>query len=120
MGAEMDILKDIQIKASELGWRAFRVNVGSGWIGDSMRCKDGSVLIKNARRFQTGLPNGFPDLLIIGPQGQTVYAEIKTPNGKMRIEQLRFHQFLKRMNQRVCVLRSVDDLIKIVEGYKNV
>ena len=56
MGAEMDILRDIQIKASELGWRAFRVNVGSGWIGESMRGKDGSVLIKNARRFQTGLP----------------------------------------------------------------
>lgn len=105
---------------TERGCRAFRVNVGAGWTGNETAVMgDGSVVIRHARRFQTGLPKGFPDLLVLCPGGRTIYMELKTPTGKLSIEQIRFHEFLRGMGHKACICRSVDDAIKAIEEDNN-
>ena len=118
--SEMALLKEIQMALTERGCRAFRVNVGAGWTGNETAVMgDGSVVIRHARRFQTGLPKGFPDLLVLCPNGRTVFMELKTPTGRPSIEQIRFHEFLRGMGHKACICRSVKDAIKAIEEVQN-
>lgn len=111
----MAILKSIQLELTKLHCRAFRTNVGEGWVGKSIRQSDGTVVIQHARHFQTGLPVGFPDLLVILPNGRVVFMEVKTATGKVRPEQKRMHEFLDSMHQHHCIVRSVEDAVKIIK-----
>lgn len=81
--------------------RLFRNNVGLGWVGRAERCKDGSVLIDNARPLHAGLCEGSSDLigwhsLIVTPDmvGKRIAAfialEAKTGSGRLSKEQLAF------------------------------
>lgn len=115
MQSEMAILKTIQLELTKLHCRAFRTNVGEGWTGQSVRRADGSVVIQHARRFQTGLPVGFPDLLVILPNGRVVFMEVKTATGRVRPEQKQMHEFLENMHQHHCIVRSVEDAVKIIK-----
>lgn len=111
----MSILKSIQLELTKLNCRAFRANVGEGWIGKSIRQSDGTVIIRHARRFQTGLPIGFPDLIVLLPNGRVVFMEVKTATGKIRPEQKRMHNFLEGMHQHHCIARSVEDAVNITK-----
>ena len=113
--SEMALLKEIQLEMTRRGCRAWRANVGAGWTGDAMRNGDGSIFIRNPRRFQTGLPNGFPDLIVICPNGRVIFMELKTEKGVLRDDQKQMHEFLSKMGQHVCVCRSVEDAIKEIE-----
>ena len=55
--------------------RIFRANVGQAWTGERIeRRADGSVIIRGARPFSTGLPAGWPDLF--GFRAVTVTPEL--------------------------------------------
>jgi hypothetical protein len=78
---ETPILKRIMLKCSTGTSRLFRMNVGRGWIGESIRfsrhgsvrVEPGDVLVKNARPFHSGI-EGMHDL--IGWQSVTVAPEM--------------------------------------------
>lgn len=81
----------------------FRNNVGTAWIGDTSKLKDGSVLIRNPRVFHAGLCEGSSDLigwrsLTITPEmvGQTVAVfaalEVKSKTGRATAGQKNFCQ----------------------------
>ena len=79
---EQELMKRIQVALSGAGCRAFRTNVGQGWTGSKViRHADGSVTILDARPFNSGLPKGFPDLLVVADGGKVTFLEIKTPGG---------------------------------------
>lgn len=117
---EMELLKQIQLALTKRGCRAFRANVGQGWTGRAMTLSDGTVVIKGARRFSTGLPEGFPDLLVIAPGGRVVFMEVKTESGRVSAAQEHMHEFLTGFGQHVCVVRSVEDAINYMEEIKDV
>ena len=76
----------------------------------------GKVRTPDGRFFSTGLPNGFPDLFgWRWSDKQIFFIEVKAPKGKIRPDQLAFHQDL--MHRRVIhgIARSVDDALKIVK-----
>ena len=105
---------------------AFRANVGQAWTGDVSRLPDGSVLIRNPRPFSTGLPPGFADLFgmvpvtitpdHVGQQLAQFFAlEIKTPTGRVRPEQARFLEAVRRQGGRAEVARSPADALAAIK-----
>lgn len=104
-----------------------RANVGRGWIGDVAKLPDGSVLIRNPRPFDTGLPAGFTDTfgvtaVTITPDmvGQVVgvahFIEYKTPTGRVSPLQQRFIDAMRRLGARAGVARSPQEAMDIALG----
>ncbi len=126
---ESNIQKLIMIKASQLGSRLFRINVGTGWTGDKIIKGNGKpvilgprdMLIKNYRPFKTGVPKGYHDTSGWTPMvitqdmvGKKVAVftmlEIKTTKGKATPEQLNFEKVVNEAGGISAVLRSEADL----------
>lgn len=83
------------------------------WCGQNdilcFRCNVGRVKLSNGYYFDTGLPEGFPDLLILY-KGITYYAEVKTLTGKQRQDQIDFQRILTERGFIYKVVRSVNDV----------
>ena len=101
----------------------FRNNVGTAWIGDTSKLKDGSVLIRNPRVFHAGLCEGSSDLigwrsLTITPEmvGQTVAVfaalEVKSKTGRATAGQKNFCQRVTEAGGFAGIVKSPDDAKK--------
>ena len=124
---EHDIQNQIRIAISKnnLG-TCFRCNVGQAYVGDEIiKNPDKSIKIINARPFNTGLPKGFSDLLVIMPViitpemvGQQIarvgFLEIKTPTGKPTKDQVNFIEQMQKLGAKAGIARSVEDVMKIL------
>lgn len=56
---------------------------------------------------------GVPDRIIILPGGEIHWVELKTWTGKLSPMQVQMHKRLKRLDQDVWVIRSVDQINKL-------
>ena len=101
----------------------FRNNVGTAWIGDTLKLKDGSILIRNPRVFHAGLCEGSSDLigwrsLTITPDmvGQTVAVfaalEVKSKTGRATAGQKNFCQRVTEAGGFAGIVKSPDDAKK--------
>lgn len=116
---EHDIQNLIRLKFSELYPNAllFRANVGQSWTGSRTRKNsDGSLTIFDPRPFTTGLPNGFSDLFGVLPGGRALFVEVKGPKGKPSEAQVRFLETVRRVGCLAGVAKSMEDVIKIING----
>jgi hypothetical protein len=117
---EHDIQNAIRVAISEnnLGV-SFRCNVGQAWTGERIiRNPDGSITIIHPRPFNTGLPDGFTDLLVIQPIGsgaRPAFIEVKTKTGRVRPAQLHFIEQMQSLGAKAGVARSPDDALKILK-----
>jgi hypothetical protein len=112
---ESDIQNAIRLALNPYG-TFFRINVGTGWTGESTRMSDGTVIIKNARPFSTGVPPGFSDLFGIATGPVPVFLEVKTETGRVRPEQENFINVMRGLGCRAGIARSPEDAIRIVRG----
>ena len=97
--AEHDLQNLIRLELSRLGYTVFRANVGT-------------VLMKDGRWFDTGLPKGFSDLFAV-KDGRVYFIECKVKPNKPTPEQL---NFIERMIQQGCaagIAYSVEEAVKI-------
>ena len=79
------------------------------------RCNVGRVRLDNGYFFDTGLPEGFPDLIILF--NKTIYfCEVKTKSGKQRQAQIDFMEEVRRRGYNYFVARSTQDVEKILYG----
>jgi hypothetical protein len=134
---EKELLTRIQLKASALGARLFRNNVGQGWIGKStfysvaskVNIRPGDVVIRGARRFHAGLCKGSSDLIGFVPveitedmvgQKFAVFLAIegKTGKDKLRPEQVDFVNLVNNMGGRAVVLRDPELINNEIMGIK--
>jgi hypothetical protein len=101
----------------------FRNNVAVSWVGDVTELKDGSVLIRNARRLHAGLCEGSSDLigwrsLIITPEmvGEriAVFAalEVKSKTGRATAGQKNFCERVIEAGGLAGIVKSLDDAKK--------
>jgi hypothetical protein len=58
---------------------------------------------------------GFPDLLVLGPEGLTAWFEVKAPNGRLSPLQKARHDRLSTLSHTVAVVRSPEEALKVLE-----
>lgn len=135
--AEADFMRRLQMKATQLGARLFRQQVGMGWVGkhqritkpDVVSVRPGDVVIRNARPFHTGV-EGMSDLggwvpVVVTPDmvGQTVavyaQAEIKL-NARPTKEQIAWVDAVNKAGGRAGIVRSEQDLADVLSGEKQI
>ena len=93
---EHNIQNDIRAWCGEHGYLCFRCNVGK------VQCMDGTW-------FDTGLPEGFSDLIILA--NKTIYfCEVKTKYGQQREAQRRFEAVVTEHGYKYFVARSTVDV----------
>lgn len=113
----------------------FRANVGAGWVGVGKAFKadrhmtvalePGDVVLRKARRFDTGLPEGFHDLfgfvqVIITPEmvghkfARFVSWEIKTDNGRPSLAQTNFRNAVNNAGGVSEICRSPEEAMCVV------
>ncbi len=111
---ESALQNQIRLALSEYGI-AFRTNSGEFYQGKRIYDpRFGQDVLVNLRRV-AGLPKGFPDLLFVG-EGTVAFLECKTPHGRVRPEQEKFIEQMRRLHHRAGIARSVQDAIQIVTG----
>lgn len=103
MTTESLIQNQIRVGLSKAGHMVFRINVGK------VRMADG-------RWFETGAPKGFCDLFGFRPDGQIFFIEVKNEKGRVRDDQKKFMEAMKKRGALVGVARSVEDAMRIVDG----
>jgi hypothetical protein len=59
---------------------------------------------------------GFPDLLVLGPEGLTAWLEVKAPKGRLSPIQKSRHARLQALGHCVAVVRSADEALKVLEA----
>ncbi len=57
---------------------------------------------------------GVPDFIIAAPDGRTFWIEAKSKTGKLKSEQLGALQWLTRFGHRAEVVRSLEELLKVI------
>jgi len=124
MSGETDFMRRCMKRATTLGARLFRMNVGLAWIGDAIRNKDGSITIRHPRPFRAGVP-GMSDLVgwvpvTITPDmvGTTVAVfasvETKAARGRATDEQKNYLAAVSAAGGRAGIARKDDDLTMIL------
>ena len=81
--------------------------------GIVIRLNTGFFLTADNRMVKCGIP-GMPDLLFLGPSGQTVWLEVKTATGIVSEAQNRFIARLRELGHTAEVVRSVDEALVLV------
>jgi len=91
--SETEIMRQIQIRASEQGHRLWRNNIGF--------CKDPIL--------RYGLCPGSSDLIGLTKHGQFLAVEVKTPKGRLSESQDLFLRMIQQLNGIGLVARKVED-----------
>lgn len=77
------------------------------------RCNVGKIRLPSGGYFDTGLPPGFSDLIIL--YNRTIYfCECKTATGRQREDQIRFQKYIESHGYIYFIARSIDDVKKIL------
>lgn len=110
---EHNIQSLIMIELSKLGYVPLRANSGQFWQGQSVTIEGKRALI-NIQSIK-GMPEGTSDIICIMPNGRTAWIECKTATGKQREAQVRFQQMVESLGHKYYIMRSVEDVNKLVE-----
>jgi len=131
---EHEIQNRIRNKAAGL-CRLFRANVGTGWTSSEpafcarksmvVSLAPGDIVLRKARRFDTGLPPGFSDTFgditrVITPEmvGQkhafSLYGEVKQPGQKRKPNQIAFGNAALYAGALYGVWYSEDDMYRTI------
>ena len=98
---EQGIQNSIRLYLTQNGFTSFRVNVGKFKLSDG-------------RWFDTGVPKGFSDIFAV-KDGRAYFFEVKTSSGKASKEQLKFIENMKKQGCIAEIVRSVDDVERILK-----
>ncbi|MCR9254753.1 MAG: VRR-NUC domain-containing protein [Alphaproteobacteria bacterium] len=60
---------------------------------------------------------GIPDLTILLPDGRSVWIEVKAPEKYATPHQRALHERMRAIGHKVEVCRSIDDVVKTLEGW---
>lgn len=104
MTPEQYLDKQIMLYCGEKNWLCFHCNVGI------VKTNDGRI-------FKTGLPTGFPDLLIITDTGVTIYCETKIKPRKPSDDQKKFINNLIQKNHIAFVSYNLDEFLAQINNY---
>ena len=98
---EVRLMKEIQLWCGQHNFIAFHTNVGK-------------VKMWDGRYFDTGLPVGWPDLMILTDKGQVIFCETKVKPNRPTKEQLNTIDVLVKRGFLAFVCYSVEQFIEEV------
>ncbi len=101
MTPEQVLDKKIMLWCGQHNWLCYHLNVGS------VRMADG-------RYFSTGLPKGWPDLMILTDKGRAIFCETKIHPRKPTKEQLNTIEVLVKRGFLAFVCYSIEEFIEVV------
>ena len=115
--SEIDLVRQLQLKASELGHRLWRNNSGVGWAGQQVRVNrpmmvlvmPDDIVIRKARALHAGLAPGSSDLIGLTNQGRFLAVECKSEHGKPTEGQESFIATVQRLGGIGIIAKSIDD-----------
>lgn len=100
MTPEHRLMDEVRAEASRRGAMAFRMNVGTFYAPDGSRVS-------------TGLPEGFPDIMLIMPGGKVAFIETKVHPRKPTEAQLRTQEALRRIGCRAGTAYTVEEAMEL-------
>lgn len=103
---EHDIQNQIRIWCGENNLLAIRINVGM------------FRELYSQRVIRSGPPNGWPDLQIFDNHGHIIFCECKALYGRLREDQKKVHENLKKRGFIILVPKSLEDFIKGIKQYE--
>lgn len=123
---EADFMRRCMKRATDLGARLFRLNIGLAWVGEVTKNRDGSITIRNPRPFKSGVP-GMSDLIgwapvVVTPDmvGKTIAVylavETKSARGRASDEQKNFISAVHSAGGKAGIARTDADLDAILCG----
>lgn len=90
------------------------------WCGEHdclcFRCNVGRYLLADNTWMDTGLPKGFPDLLILTNNGRAVFCECKVRPNKPSKEQIGFIELVRQRGFAAGVCYSVQDVETLISS----
>ena len=103
--SEVELMREIQMKASEQGHRLFRNNEGVGWVGGQVRVsrpgmvmmRPGDVLLRGKCPLHAGLGVGSSDLIGLTSAGRFLAVEVKSMRGRATPGQECFVDMVNRL-----------------------
>lgn len=119
-----------QMRASQLGARVWRNNVGGAWSGQKVKAlPNGDIILRNPRWIDFGLAKGSGDdigfypVTITSDMVGTVIAqflnlETKTLTGRSRDDQVKWHEFIHNNGGLSGFARCENDVDRILKGEK--
>jgi hypothetical protein len=113
---EQSLRKRVQLAASRVGARLFRVNTGQAWVGRLVAHKGGHVALADARPIRMGLITGGSDLIGWDATGRFVAIELKTGRLDLTSEQRAFLAAVRIAGGLAGVARSPEDALAILAG----
>lgn len=123
MNKESSLMRKIQMRASQLGRRYFRINVGLAWCGKVIKAPPAygqrAIVILNARPFKAGV-KGMSDLCgwetvtvtqeMVGQKLAVFHAcEVKDGTNPT-LDQLQFISTVAKAGGRGFIARSIEDI----------
>lgn len=102
--SESNLVQQVRVEASKIGWRLFRNNTG--------RLQD-----KKGRWVQFGLCVGSSDLIGWTDKGRFAAIECKTKTGAIRPEQINFIEAVLKAGGIGGIVRSLEDFKLLVDKY---
>lgn len=120
------LFKHTQLLFSKLGHRLFRHNVGVAYQGETIRMKNGDILIKNPRTIRFGLVEGMGDGVgwtrrQVTPNMLGKYvlifttAEIKYGKDRLSSKQLSIHNFINDNGGISYIIKSISDADSLIK-----
>lgn len=80
------------------------------------RANCGTFMAADGRYISTGLPNGFSDLFGVRKKdGRAFFIEVKNETGRVRPEQAKFLEQMKKLGAITGVARSGADAVRIIQ-----
>ena len=92
----------------------FRCNAGQAWAGEKRYSAEFGPVIIHPRPVKL-LPEGFSDLIYFGPEGKTVFLEVKQESGRTRPAQERFLNLMQQYNFDAAVVRSAEEAVNYIK-----
>ena len=85
------------------------------------RVNSGKVRMADGRYFDTGVPNGFPDLCgFRKSDGKMIFIEVKNEKGKLRDVQKQFLKTVQQYDVIAGVCRTPEQAIRLVNQHPNI
>lgn len=103
---EHDIQNEIRIWCGEHNLLAIRINVGL------FRTFYGNRIV------DAGPPSGWPDLQIFDNNGHIIFCECKAHYGRVRDDQKKIHEELRKRGFKVVVPKSLESFIEEMKEYE--